>query len=429
MSLLTKNAVPAEIARGCVFAENFRNIADVIKNGGTVAGSPAFVDGGVVLNAATKYVTYPPEGLNAIADSKTISVIFDADFTFISSAYQVLFQIQDASTGIFAVGVNNEASTTAKTLYTNNGALSVSTTTITPGRHKVGITVDASGNTIFYIDGVKLGNTVTNAWTGRARTTLVTFGTSWNNLLTFGGTVYDMKIFNAVLTAQEVLDYATNSTFNYEQKCLVNLPMTMDCHDPTNLKAKDASGKGNHATFGDGATSTTYPTKLPARGYSFDGGDYFNLGDLTAMNSATAFTMAFTLNPTASYWIEKRVSASAYFRFGKQYVEFSDTIYSNDNTIIPASGTHTVVLVYDGSQSANATRLKIYVDSVQKTIGAFSGTIPAVTANWATANLNLGANSSRFSDKMFDYKFSSSPWTPLQVADYHLKMMKQLTMV
>jgi hypothetical protein len=28
---------------------------------------------------------------------------------------------------------------------------------------------------------------------------------------------------------------------------------------------------GNHATFGNGSTATTFPTKLPRRGYSFDG--------------------------------------------------------------------------------------------------------------------------------------------------------------
>ena len=52
--------------------------------------------------------------------------------------------------------------------------------------------------------------------------------------------------------------------------------MTAACHDPTNVRTLDKSGNNLHFRFGDGATSTLYPTKLSARGYSSDGSnDYF----------------------------------------------------------------------------------------------------------------------------------------------------------
>jgi hypothetical protein len=64
-------------------------------------------------------------------------------------------------------------------------------------------------------------------------------------------------------------------------------------HDVTNLRALDRSGNDNHATFGDGATSTTYPTKLVKEiGYSFDGGDYLQTRELGLSTLSTITTAA-----------------------------------------------------------------------------------------------------------------------------------------
>lgn len=67
----------------------------------------------------------------------------------------------------------------------------------------------------------------------------------------------------------------TSSIYNYMNNAKVWLPMTAACNDPTNVRTLDKSGNGLHFRFGNGVTSTTYPTKLSDRhGYSYDGGDY-----------------------------------------------------------------------------------------------------------------------------------------------------------
>ena len=63
----------------------------------------------------------------------------------------------------------------------------------------------------------------------------------------------------------------TSSIYNYQNNAKVWLPMTSACHDPTNVRTLDKSGNNLHFRFGDGATIGTFPTKLSARGYSFDG--------------------------------------------------------------------------------------------------------------------------------------------------------------
>ncbi len=76
----------------------------------------------------------------------------------------------------------------------------------------------------------------------------------------------------------------TSSIYNYQNNAKLWLPMTAACHDPGNVRTLDKSGNNLNATFGNGATPATYPTKLGSRGYSDDGGDYLNVGDQAALN-------------------------------------------------------------------------------------------------------------------------------------------------
>jgi hypothetical protein len=79
--------------------------------------------------------------------------------------------------------------------------------------------------------------------------------------------------------------------------------MTAACHDPVNVRTLDVSGNGLHATFGNGATPATYPTKLSGqRGYYLDGGDYLNVGNVAQLDFTTVGTVGIlfkaTINPT-----------------------------------------------------------------------------------------------------------------------------------
>jgi len=57
----------------------------------------------------------------------------------------------------------------------------------------------------------------------------------------------------------------------YYNRSKIWLPMKAENHDPVNDRTLDVSGGGNHAIFGDGVTTTTFPTKLQKRGYNFSG--------------------------------------------------------------------------------------------------------------------------------------------------------------
>jgi hypothetical protein len=75
--------------------------------------------------------------------------------------------------------------------------------------------------------------------------------------------------------------------------------MTAACHDPVNLRTLDKSGNNLHATFGDGVTPASYPTKLPTRGYYLDGSDYLNVGTSALLDFTTVGTTVIFLNPAS----------------------------------------------------------------------------------------------------------------------------------
>jgi hypothetical protein len=53
-------------------------------------------------------------------------------------------------------------------------------------------------------------------------------------------------------------------------------------HDLANGRTKDISGNNSHIQLGDGSTASLMPSKLPSRGYKFDGiDDYISLSDPT----------------------------------------------------------------------------------------------------------------------------------------------------
>lgn len=197
----------------------------------------------------------------------------------------------------------------------------------------------------------------------------------------------------------------TSSVYNYMQNAKVWLPMTAACHDATNLRTLDRSGNNNHATFGDGATATTFPTKISGRrGYSFDGGDYLNLGDLPFLSNATQFTFALALsnrrNNLSNYYLAKRVSDTALIRLwnfptapGYLFLYLTNgsaitNAYIAPNTPVTEGGLVILTITYNGALASN--RVKFNVDSTNYL--PTGDTTPVTTANLAGSNLLIGGN-------------------------------------
>jgi hypothetical protein len=215
----------------------------------------------------------------------------------------------------------------------------------------------------------------------------------------YKGLVDEVRIYTRALSATEVAQLYRYTGPAAADSGLVG-HWSFNGTDTTSTKAYDRSGTGNTGTLTNGPTVT--PGKL-GQALSFDGSnDFVGVGDIGVIDGVA--------NATLSGWI-KRGATNAHITFGKHDTSsgrFAINFYNDGNVYFnvgDGSGTpyayfvsndtdwHHVVMAYDGSQSGNANRLKVYFDGVQQTL-TFSGTIPATTYASSIDEFRIGRNAS-----------------------------------
>jgi|GEM_PF-3021313 len=130
-------------------------------------------------------------------------------------------------------------------------------------------------------------------------------------------------------------------------------------------------------------------------------------GDVTQLNNASKFTLEaqFKYDATVSSWttiMRKGISLndrimlhigpsnnSIYVMVGNGSNTYG---YTGANAVSPGTWYH-VAAVFDGTQTGDANRLKLYINGVQQTL-SFSGTIPATTSSINTAPFMAGGEPS-----------------------------------
>ena len=444
MSLLSKYAKPAEIQRGCVFAENFESSANVVLNEGTITSTPT-INNSLLGNGVAR-ITYPvPTNY-----STALSISVWIRFTGTLSAYKGLVAAYGAggSSG-FDLGMDDtKIYATTRGAGGGGGEYNYSGLVLNDGSwHHICYTV-SSTNHIVYVDGVSRYSTGSGGIGLVASVPLTVGSRGTSSMIPSGFEIKNTKLFNVTLTSQEVLDYASNSTFNYDSKCVLNLPMTAECHDATNLKTLDKSGKGYNATFGNGSTSATFPTKLQGRGYSFDGGDYLNLGDVSALNLqdfsfAVLYKRGSTISTGQTILGCQLNVAAGYYTGWDCRMQIANTISflkATDVNTRPASLTTATFtgqeyLVIIGVKSG--TSFKLYVNNQLVTDATFTSATMNYT-NSTTKSTLIGAEYSDSGSVTYANQLVGSEHqtmitptilTPIQVYDLTLKMMKKINWV
>jgi len=128
----------------------------------------------------------------------------------------------------------------------------------------------------------------------------------------------------------------------------------------------------------------------------FDGvsGQHINLGTISSLNSASAFTIGFwakldTPQTNDGVMFTNRVDNNnriTIYRYNTSiYFHVNSSGSNQGNVTAPSTGAWThISMVYDGSGSANADRLKVYFNGVAQTL-SYGGTIPATTGTYSTS--------------------------------------------
>ncbi len=180
--------------------------------------------------------------------------------------------------------------------------------------------------------------------------------------------------------------------------------------ESSGTNAADASGNGNHGTLNGGQSfDNDSVVGVIGNGLRFDGiDDFVNCGDIAAIDNQTQVTIAF--------W-GRRAALKAYVNVGKRSAAgamivniWSDgVVYFN----VSKSGNiwgrvaqndtnwHHYALVYDGTQTGNANRLKGYIDGVAQTL-AFTGTVPSSSADSGDFTIGRDPGSGARSNGLID---------------------------
>ncbi len=179
--------------------------------------------------------------------------------------------------------------------------------------------------------------------------------------------------------------------------------------------AADRSGAGNTGTLTGNAARAI--GKI-GQGITFDGsGDYVDVGDMASIEGQSQVSFAA--------WVKPRTLVDFAGIFGKQFSDSGNDLsviagggaipntsvifiirngsndygYTGSGKLAAGTWTH-VVGTFDGSQSGNANRMKIYINGVSETL-TFSGTIPATTPS-STTPMTIGKISTFYFDGFID---------------------------
>jgi hypothetical protein len=184
---------------------------------------------------------------------------------------------------------------------------------------------------------------------------------------------------------------------------------TFDGSDVTD-KIYDRSGSDNHGYVFNAATSSAKVPGKVGQAMVTDGvDDRLSLGDVSGIEEVTSASWSFWIKPesligTTRPFITKyndngtevswRIMTGEPFCGGSDDVMFmtssSAEVCTTGNFLATSTWTH-VVIAYDGTQSTNATKIKIYIDGEEKSVST-GGTI--VTSLAATnSNVTVGSYS------------------------------------
>ena len=273
-SRILKDSLPAERKRGMIFTEQFRNEAEVQENEGVIT-DVEFENGEASFNGSSSNVNYG--NINNVGSNDfTILVRFKtiasdptggATNHFLLSKgsgapirYGVAIQTGSGVDGKIVCDVddNSVAKSVTSAIGFNDGSW-----------HFVAMTKDTNLLKL-YIDGVFITSTSVLGYGSLTNSNDFILGKVSSGVHSFfTGDISLSKFFNKALSAEEILAYSDGSMFSYNKDCVLALPMLTRDHDASNGITKDRSGNGNDATFGDGSTASTFPTKLDRRGYDF----------------------------------------------------------------------------------------------------------------------------------------------------------------
>ncbi len=330
-----------------------------------------------------------------------------------NSSYDEIFGAGSAMEFEFAMSSNNKFEIWSRNTC-DGGQLNAEVTVSNPSDwHHLVYTTNSAGNNM-YVDGELQqpnyisGSAATNKFFRHCNTGVTHYqvGAVYNNILTpieiFDGRIDEVRIYNRALSADEVkklYDWAPGPVAWWRFDELSGSTV----YDSA---ASSTYSGGNHGQFGGGDANPAWTQGKYGGALEFDGyDDEVNVGDITALNNASAFTFSAwlkqdVLNAKAGFlykWVDSsNMIVGETWSDGHLFFQISNGIAWRDRRILNYSNYvksnewFYFSAVYDGHGATDNDKLKLFIDGISR--GSNSGSpIPTTTsASLNSVDLLLG---------------------------------------
>ena len=198
MSLLIPNSTPAERRRGAIYSELFESNQNVLANNVVVTDVSVSDNKGTFAVSTSKlqpYLDFDGTGDITVMARINIASFGGANAGRIIDNGKLRFVVFSSSSRLAATSDGS-----ATNVYSGNNSISLNTD------YHVAITRTSAGVMNFYVDGVLSGTANQASGTPEAGSATLTIGNDSGSTREFDGTMSEYKIFNKILTAQEISD-------------------------------------------------------------------------------------------------------------------------------------------------------------------------------------------------------------------------------
>ena len=157
----------------------------------------------------------------------------------------------------------------------------------------------------------------------------------------------------------------------------------------------DLSGRGNNGTLTNGVGYNS--SNLGS--LSFDGVDDF-ISTTYSVGTISKHTISCWINKTNSQYSFILASSASLFYGFEIYPSVIYTNITNNNygqVSYNLNGYQNIAFTYDGSQTGNSNRLKVYLNGILQTL-SFTGTIPSSVSNIPAIDIGKRSWTTRYSE-------------------------------
>jgi hypothetical protein len=369
------------------------------KNGtsmlGSVIGSGKFGNGGVFTGASANYVDVGNSSLFDVTNKFSVSVWFKSNNGTQNSGLVTKWSTGAGTNNTFGLSLGGDASTNKVGFYVQQSAggtpiANVPSQTYTQGEwtHLVGVADGAFLHV--YKNGIEIGTPVAYDGTVKVTTKKIIIGRLNEESVTypFDGSLDEARIYNRALSPSEVY-----GLYEYAPQPIAYWKFD----ENTGTTVNDASGNGNTGTL---TNSPIWSTGKYGSALNFNGSsNYVNAGTGVNPSNKTAWTISSWVysnagepsRSIAGWWdgtngifLQSKVSGDGFAVVTGDGFSYGEVSFTSSNTWVYAT------LVYDGTQTGNSNRLKLYLNGTLQSLTFNSGTIPASIPTLSSASQFIG---------------------------------------